>query len=1088
MAVFTYTATAIGGGPENGAFCYVYTRGTTTPATTYSDVGRTIPRTNPIVADADGRVPPAYFADATQLTFVVKTANGATTLLQVEYDGTGFFASYVQIDQLTLFSLDYTADGAQTKALTGRVISSPYQLLVAFDGDLQPTDNYTIVTDGTDSTLTWATNCQPASTVRVTIRAAVLQALSPAIGIDLSSSLVTPTGDSEDTLANWLALKAPLDSPAFTGSPTAPTAAFGTNTTQLATTAFVQAAVISPSETRPIVVVVSGQSNANEEASFSWTPATNQFKWNWNGTPATTGTAFAAPSGSTISLGSSFAKRLADTFPDRLVYVVNIALGGAGSNSWLPSPSPSPDMYATLKSNVEAALTVLGLPTVDLFLWWQGETDAALGQTSYPAVFTQIQDRLKAETWWPRGTPALLMGVSEYTSQPLITNFNKQLTQTVSEEPETRTFVDTSFLPSSAWDNTGVVDRIHLLGAGYNEAGSMAANAFLGRSRWASIYGYYVDPVLGTHTFTDDVVITGSFTSLGIDDNATGERLQLTDAIASFGVTGAAYTITHAVNDQALVFSGGNAETSGANIALFGGTNGSFPDVGILRSGATNVMSWNAAYLVASFPLLITKTGGSALTDSALQLISTDAGTAGPALGLYHNSASPAANDASRINFFFNNSSGTSLRFATVSGTMVDPTAASEDGLLTLSTLIGGTFATRFYIGNGAYTVSATGGDMGLNTINASNYFDDGVNINAIYTTIASFTSTGIDDNATGERLQIADALINLGTAGSAYVVAHAANDQALVLNGGNTGGAGASINLFGGTNAVFPNVGSLQSGATVALSWSSSSIIAALPMTFSANATFNGAVDFTAIPTVNADPVMTRGATETVSGVKTFSASPKITTAADADLQITASSGNVSRLSLIKTGDGRHWSLSAWGATASAALLLVNETNGVTIFTAAPTGAVNFGSLPTVAGDPVMTRGATETITGVKTFSAATTTYGATSVAHTLQHAVNDQGITISGGNSGTAGAVIGLLGGAHGSFPGVGLLLSGSTTVMSWSPGGVSFPAGTTAKAPINFVSGVAPTSPNNGDFWFDGTNYKARVGGVTKTFTLI
>ncbi len=103
MAVFTYTATAIGGGPENGAFCYVYTRGTTTPATTYSDVGRTIPRTNPIVADADGRVPPAYFADATQLTFVVKTANGATTLLQVEYDGTGFFASYVQIDQLTLF-------------------------------------------------------------------------------------------------------------------------------------------------------------------------------------------------------------------------------------------------------------------------------------------------------------------------------------------------------------------------------------------------------------------------------------------------------------------------------------------------------------------------------------------------------------------------------------------------------------------------------------------------------------------------------------------------------------------------------------------------------------------------------------------------------------------------------------------------------------------------------------------------------------------------------------------------------------------------------------------------------------------------
>lgn len=35
---------------------------------------------------------------------------------------------------------------------------------------------------------------------------------------------------------------APLNSPAFTGTPTAPTAAVATNTTQLATTAFVSAA------------------------------------------------------------------------------------------------------------------------------------------------------------------------------------------------------------------------------------------------------------------------------------------------------------------------------------------------------------------------------------------------------------------------------------------------------------------------------------------------------------------------------------------------------------------------------------------------------------------------------------------------------------------------------------------------------------------------------------------------------------------------------------------------------------------------------------------------------------------------------
>ncbi|MCV5639883.1 phage tail protein, partial [Escherichia coli] len=40
-----------------------------------------------------------------------------------------------------------------------------------------------------------------------------------------------------------LALKAPLASPAFTGTPTAPTASQGTNSTQIANTAFVKAAI-----------------------------------------------------------------------------------------------------------------------------------------------------------------------------------------------------------------------------------------------------------------------------------------------------------------------------------------------------------------------------------------------------------------------------------------------------------------------------------------------------------------------------------------------------------------------------------------------------------------------------------------------------------------------------------------------------------------------------------------------------------------------------------------------------------------------------------------------------------------------------
>lgn len=44
------------------------------------------------------------------------------------------------------------------------------------------------------------------------------------------------------------------------------------------------------------------------------------------------------------------------------------------------------------------------------------------------------------------------------------------------------------------------------------------------------------------------------------------------------------------------------------------------------------------------------------------------------------------------------------------------------------------------------------------------------------------------------------------------------------------------------------------------------------------------------------------------------------------------------------------------------------------------------------------------------------------------------------------------------------------------------------TSAGASINIPSGVAPTTPSNGDIWFDGTNIFMRIGGVTKTFTLV
>jgi hypothetical protein len=91
---------------------------------------------------------------------------------------------------------------------------------------------------GTNST-------QIATTAFVEAAITALVDSSPAT-LDTLNELAAALGDDPNfatTMINALAGKAPLASPALTGTPTAPTAAKGTNTTQIATTEFVKAAV-----------------------------------------------------------------------------------------------------------------------------------------------------------------------------------------------------------------------------------------------------------------------------------------------------------------------------------------------------------------------------------------------------------------------------------------------------------------------------------------------------------------------------------------------------------------------------------------------------------------------------------------------------------------------------------------------------------------------------------------------------------------------------------------------------------------------------------------------------------------------------
>ncbi len=87
--------------------------------------------------------------------------------------------------------------------------------------------------------------------------------------IQISESQVT-------NLQTHLNAKAPIDSPAFTGTPTAPTAATGTDTTQIATTAYVRAEILSMVKDLDAVVFKDTIAGGSTGAYGALTPAADK--------------------------------------------------------------------------------------------------------------------------------------------------------------------------------------------------------------------------------------------------------------------------------------------------------------------------------------------------------------------------------------------------------------------------------------------------------------------------------------------------------------------------------------------------------------------------------------------------------------------------------------------------------------------------------------------------------------------------------------------------------------------------------------------------------------------------------------------
>jgi hypothetical protein len=201
-------------------------------------------------------------------------------------------------------------------------------------------------------------------------------------------------------------------------------------------------------------------------------------------------------------------------------------------------------------------------------------------------------------------------------------------------------------------------------------------------------------------------------------------------------------------------------------------------------------------------------------------------------------------------------------------------------------------------------------------------------------------------------------------------------------------------------------------------------------------------------------------------------------------------------------------------GDTSATSSLLIENSSAIDLFTILNNGYTRYGNASTSAFRvyPGSVSGAGDVdLSGefltLNSRSATTETGG--SLGHVTINGVNVLGtsgifnpVSISRTFAPTSGTavfnmlnfvpVINQTGGANGTTRGL-YINPVLTAAADWRAievaDGVSvLAASTTASATLRVPSGTAPTSPVNGDIWFDGTNLFMRIGGVTKTFTII
>lgn len=149
-------------------------------------------------------------------------------------------------------------------------------------------------------------------------------------------------------------------------------------------------------------------------------------------------------------------------------------VAGSGTLSGLVQIEHTPRFFTSMDLSVPSALAAAGKSTVDLVIWWQGESDSQYN-SNYEAEFESAMGVFPTKSWWSPNTKVLICGISpsSISGFPTSDTFNSRLAALAAADSR-RYFgnIGANVLPSR-WK-----DVFHMTGQGYYDAAAYLMSVY----------------------------------------------------------------------------------------------------------------------------------------------------------------------------------------------------------------------------------------------------------------------------------------------------------------------------------------------------------------------------------------------------------------------------------------------------------------------------------------------------------------------------------------------------------------------------------------------------------------------------------